>query len=499
MPEIYQLHDNCSVFHKEAGLIKTPQVIIDRVSNWAISCFCKKLVDDYIIPHTLPRLEERKSDGEETENIKKSAKIFNRKWYELDTFLHTSISFQDATNDYYKFVFALPMWNPDKDPMTGLDGFFDANEAPAFHLSLQRFNENGQIHVFFSSQGEEHINKLVSEDDIKSELSDVYTYINNTCKMFFRFVDGADANGSNYFQTTSNQDINEVKKLIVFSNTKIQKQYPDYHYMLFPASKVLPQDIITSIVGVKNVGLQLAFASTQHEKTYIYPKENWQGLLSSEPRLQNHIGTQDLLQLGTLYVGRVMKQDVASIMAGEWYQAKVGGKVIALEEVLQTIKTTVRHEVDHAYQTLVGFLTRSDAGGVEPASGHREYSMHGKSLARPNEPRLEHSLRDVEFYTNLADSVVAYKQAINKLPLYLQQQFLRCYIGYDHLSNFTLTNAQQEIGNVSGKPPNQNQWNGIVLAYGFLIENSRFFHELQQYQPAKYQKAVKEFLKATGH
>lgn len=131
--------------------------------------------------------------------------------------------------------------------------------------------------------------------------------------------------------------------------------------------------------------------------------------------------------------------------------------VSSFQQGADWIKETARHEVQHVGQDLLRFIQgmKEDAG------------LPGKAIREPREPgnykRKPHALRDVEFYTRIADEVEIFLRRVRKIPMGDRRYFVREVVG---------------------------------LSRGLSRNTVSFFKELKDNEPKKWQKAVAEFFKA---
>jgi hypothetical protein len=132
---------------------------------------------------------------------------------------------------------------------------------------------------------------------------------------------------------------------------------------------------------------------------------------------------------------------------------------------VEWIKEALRHELQHLGQDLKDFLDGlpRDTTGL-PSRRIRSPGVNPAGHPTSGGERLPHALRDVEFYTRLADEVDGFLLTIRNWP--------------------------------------KNKWRDRVRAWvGDPVDpllTSHFFKALRENQPAKWRKAVAEFIKAIG-
>lgn len=491
MPDVSKLLDYCSLFRKKAGLIKAPPAIINTFSEWAVSMFCKKLVEGYLIPRSLSELEQRKVGGKQTIAAHKKAEDIKQKWNRLNDFLNTYQSRYktlDKLVSSNKFVINIPSFNTSKDGITGLSGFVDISKAAALLLSIEK-QENGSIRFFISINGNEIENSILSQADhtddrLEPLLLKYEERIKAICWEFISFI-------SDDYKPTQEQNIIEIKQLIAFCNANIKPNYTTSQKFTFPISSVFSPGMKNMLTAIKDIEVITIFASNKIDQDALYNREEWKGIFAENVSAHTS-GDRRVLHLGTIGVGRIVKEDLNNIMS-----EPARSKFEILKSMLDEIKTTVRHETEHLFQTFTGFMTGTRAG--LPSKKLREYGYQEYGVATNNleAPQLQHSLRDIEFYTDLGDSVSSYKRMIASIPLYLQSNFLRSWIALDPM--ITPKTVSDIIEFRENRPINDQQRSLINEAFRTLHSHRGFFDKLQGYNKPKYQKAVKEFLKAIGH
>lgn len=220
---------------------------------------------------------------------------------------------------------------------------------------------------------------------------------------------------------------------------------------------------------------------TQAGKTYksraskVFPVDvtGWKYVKTDEPviefagtLLREKLGPEDinkaLHELGWKEITVEVHFVPAKTSLGKWFgnrkllQVRIRGahvlNVRGFNNYLRGILRTVRHEVQHVGQDLLPTIKM--VVGVQdmglPSIRLREFQGRRRKRKQPR----EHALRDVEFYTRLADEISEYVAEAQKTqPRYYEDLF------HERLATRT------------------------------------FFQKLQEYQPKKYRKAVSEFYK----
>jgi len=146
-------------------------------------------------------------------------------------------------------------------------------------------------------------------------------------------------------------------------------------------------------------------------------------------------------------------------------------------------------------------LGLSELAGLPSKKIRSPENAHGFSSStteQGNNERLEHSLRDVEFYTRLADAINDFNQAKIKLPVFLHRLFFEYFVGRIDSDTFKNTASKEyELKEPYKTIAIINVAIGTTLASVQQSNGMEFFRSLKEKQPLKYQKAVKEMYKAT--
>lgn len=150
---------------------------------------------------------------------------------------------------------------------------------------------------------------------------------------------------------------------------------------------------------------------------------------------------------------------------------------------IEEIGRIARHEFQHVGQSLLKVLTgQSEILGL-PSPSIRDTARDPLGFPKtPSgtrfDPRLRgpHALQDVEFYTRLADEIVAFQRHSRHIPIHLRREAVAHY-----------TAAK------SGMFRYDNQEKGQTITR--RIGPAPFFESLKRDQPDKWRKAVAEFVK----
>ena len=104
------------------------------------------------------------------------------------------------------------------------------------------------------------------------------------------------------------------------------------------------------------------------------------------------------------------------------------------------IKRVVMHELGHVVQTLIESIQKLQETGGLPSERIREtnadpdgniYDGYGGFLIDPktqNNVKIDHELRDVEFYTRLEDLIANFKNILTKYPVWSHKNLFDVFI-----------------------------------------------------------------------
>ena len=147
------------------------------------------------------------------------------------------------------------------------------------------------------------------------------------------------------------------------------------------------------------------------------------------------------------------------------------------------VKDTVDHELIHMVQqigNLVKNLGRPGFGLPPRNIRNPDFDPYGFEKGKPQEgiPSREHTLHEVEFYTNLHDAISEFKQIAAQLPEGLEKDFFRIFIG--------------------DQTPSNNQLRAYPVEIRYKIRTNYFFGELKKLDQKRWQVAVKRMTQYLG-
>jgi hypothetical protein len=297
-----------------------------------------------------------------------------------------------------------------------------------------------------------------------------------------------------YFETYSEQSLRQLHMTrALFEQRRVTKDW-DGKKFLIPIREI--PYFAELKLPVENIEFKASFVTNPSDQKMISDYEGgWLGLWSARNITLDEVKTdlvkQDRLPLGTVYVYRNVKEEFAEgISAGD------------RKDALDELRDTVRHELLHMLQWAFKHLkSLTEIGGV-PSRKFRDKNLdvHGRPLDElkvPVDPkkRVEHELRDVEFYTRLSDTVHEFQRARTILPLSMHAVMARAWVSLIERPAFReiLKNAPElRHLSTSERALLFNRAESMIYNHG----ERNFFSNLKAQQPLKFQKAVKEFMKA---
>lgn len=127
--------------------------------------------------------------------------------------------------------------------------------------------------------------------------------------------------------------------------------------------------------------------------------------------------------IGTVYVLVKVDSYIQTLKSLRW-------KMKVYDTIIQDLYSTTRHELQHLVQTFIDWT--SGGGKALPAVKTRlsdpSYNRSGTPKHPPLLDRQKHQLRDVEFQTDLSDSIELFQREKQKLPKEVQTLFAKAWV-----------------------------------------------------------------------
>lgn len=162
-----------------------------------------------------------------------------------------------------------------------------------------------------------------------------------------------------------------------------------------------------------------------------------------------------------------------------------------IEKIVFDIKMTVRHELQHAVQTIIANSKKIKEQDLI------NKKIKNKSIMKEYD---DHIHQNIEFYTNLTDSIEEFKQIRFKLPEMFHRILFELWIAAitpKKFFDFVKQNIKQiqdvsvQVETMETIEEHTKNDNTSVIGKNYLM-----FFQIKNKEPEKYKKAVKEFYKA---
>lgn len=271
-------------------------------------------------------------------------------------------------------------------------------------------------------------------------------------------------------------DLKPLEKVDIFSETKPNNYYKrkELIELLIECKRFITKKIspnTTFYIKSPFSDKLFSFGAVFLLEDSPYRKGFWN---SEEIKYQNDIENDDIFKLGFLTL---------------LFDAKIDYPydIDKIEIKANEIKITVRHELQHMMQTLI----KCEHGQI-----NSDKVQLGKNIRETNfdNENLTHYHRDVEFYTDLNDSIELFKSIIVKIPLFLHQFYFDSWIAI-----FSVNSFWQKLESPEVKMFFRKQRITLERKFSFyekeLKQNGSMFESWKLHEPEKYKKAVKEFYK----
>jgi len=464
--------------YKSAGLVKVPEKLLKQVEDYAINVYLK---------HCKLQLNSVLNNNSERNKL---IPFFNKLLDKLDELDKLGISIIDNLPNESVYDIEISYFDEYIDERSGLIGNYDWVKHPsAFSIFIKKHNENSyNFRLFINYKGKEakiDLIKNITKDQVINFINKHYYFINKIYKDFYDFVHYKfETYNENYMKKIHflngfiNSKINDsdiTKNIFKFDLNDLNLNINSFQH--FPLSK-----------NKKEFKFKVIFASSAKEKKQIFNDKDWAGLW---------IPNRNSYPL--LYVFQKIP-----------LKSEINEKIINAD--ILDIKNTVRHELQHAFQTFVergkdlpesaGLPSKTmrdvkyDPWG-RPISKKEDDNVDVKSSEKNNKEKdnLEHHKMDIEFYTDLTDSINRYKQFIRNIPKPLWKTVFLYWIDQIEDRDIYL-NIKTYFNKLENK-----QFQADLKTKQFYKKiigiNDVFFITLKvdPIQQEKYKKAVKEFYK----
>lgn len=506
-----QLSKYIDLFYKRAGTLKVSDKLLKEVSDYIVGCYCAHIGEDLgklIKTYTkrgkiFDQAEDKLLLWEELYYLCKGIKQYTGTGEELS--LLDDLVKLSAEND-----FTLPKIDMRKQDRTGLDGVSLPGDAAFFRFEkssgayrLDYFVDINKNSYHSSEEDGEGSISTAKFDISKSDLSAL-----EAAKLITEIIDNDKFSTPHiYLKSLRRNYDGDRASSATFSDMKVV-----YGFCLKASANIkddvaqvfsVPNELFSFSNKIKNQDISVKARLVDNKlRPFIYKTEDWMGLwdsTNSEVRHKN-------IMLGTVYVAADLDNDAKKIES-----------LADLKKKLDVLKQTTRHELQHFMQTAMSYLISGGASkefGL-PSRKIRETEQKQPPTGQSEKTYSSHALRDVEFYTRLSDNIDEYNRVKTELPVPLHNLLRRGFIK-DISSEEFKSKLLGELRVLEDKSMQKDpRWSGYsdMRKVEFLersinintrqfripyeaVVSDNFFAKLKEHQPAKYRKAVIEFLKA---
>ncbi len=471
------------IFKKRAGILTVPPALLKQVEDWAVGCYCYHLLKkfDEVILNQNSRIRK-------LETAKFQLNDFNEGMIAIDYFISSDdidIGFNVFKSWAEKSQFhTIPFFNKLEDVETGLQGIIN-NLDYVVKLAFVDLGDNlYNFSLKFPNWGTTISEKQITKEELKKILQNNYDDIE---AIYARFKDFLYYDNYDTYDKLSMRDLHLKKFIYKQLNFNEGKGYRLSQAMTFPINQIPYFKDLK--LPVENIGFRAEFL-TGNQKSSYNVSEDWIGLFSPQDISLDDL--KDLVHLDTLPIGTIaIYRDIEADFEN-------GLEEISINQAIQNVKKTARHETQHLLQWAFKYLKNLKEQGGLPSKKIRDKNtdIHGRpqDITGTKNERIEHGLRDIEFYTRLQDTVSEFNNVKTNLPLSMHHVFAKAWIG--EISPEEFSKLFHEFIKENGL--NTAQSLDFSIAFSVLKNHGgrKFFQNLKEKQPLKYQKAVKEFYKA---
>ena len=517
-------------FYKAAGVLKIPTKLEAEVCNWINARYAKLMSDK--LAKLINSLKKREGNHQHMSELHKK---WEKLYYLIESIKDTNRyggkdDLPKAINELVKFTSTNDLNIPDfslqkKDPPSNWLGVVTKGNLS----TLFRFEKKSKDTYRFqfiahltskmlSKSAEENKDNYYSIKPVKTDVSNHNLNINDAATILIAQLDSIANVCSILDHFRSNYDYADpdyVKKLKMAHILSVKHAAPlEGDNSVMKVFSVNRQDISQSSAfkNISHFSFHVGLVP-EEEKKNINVGEAWLGVWLA---LRNARSEGGGLNLGTIYVAADIESDFEEIQSN-----------MDITKFFSRLNETTKHELRHFMQDVIDKLVgKEDVGGL-PGKKIRDpnYNIHGININPKiqNHPvknelldesgRLNHALRDIEFYTRLSDEISKFNQTKSRLPLSLHQAFAYAWVGQITKEEFSARAAatfrlmaykkhELDPANVEYSSHADRlaaMWvRDAESTFNNMEWNNKFFRALAAHQPLKYEKAVKEFMKAVG-
>ena len=446
---------------KTAGRLKYPEALATSIQDWASTVYCKKVLS--LIQSLESKVEKRDKTFQFNEN---NCQFIKRKFSKISELLPEINSATELKAPHFSKSF---------DESTGWNGYSDNIKPASFHLfiyhteddlynfSLTINTEDSNVYIPFTKGNSKQ--KVVNY--IYDKLDEIHAFLKNYQSF------------TNIFYTHSNDFRRNLKELKVECLINIKGDYVNDQTFVINPKDILLKDQYDLAPDRLNLKCKFIFSKSIAKKIH---DGNWHGLWDDVYiYITENLPTEKEVQ-------QLFKPD------------DLVSKIIE-------IKRVVMHELGHVVQTLIESIQKLQETGGLPSERIREtnadpdgniYDGYGGFLIDPktqNNVKIDHELRDVEFYTRLEDLIANFKNILTKYPVWSHKNLFDVFICKMSVKDFKSYLSTDDGGPI--KKMNKTEASKLI-DYSKLEQKTMWIEKLKHHNPRKCGKAISEFTKAVS-
>ena len=518
--------DRFASLSKSAGIIKTPPELTKTLVSWAKSVYCSKVLttinDQINVSQYRNEMAKHLADLAESEDYQALREAAQNQDFKTilpkqgETFQVRIGRFSDFQNLYDKAV--------DKD--TDFEGTYDATGSPDLWITIYahtgfRGFYNARVKIFSDDTG---LVKELREDKLIEMLNDSAWLIRDEMSRFDNFRLYA-------YQTADNNHIKRLTQTRVECLRHIKPNFTNPQTFPLPTIPELEdlgyiKPTEPAFAGRKSkqaFTAEFIFTDTKEgrKKANLLSQEGWRGLYipssmifiardaPNNPYAQGLVSDLSDIERTAIHELRHMMQTRITQTKRLDYADK---PEIQINQTLNLSGEPKKPTNNPISGKPLGSTKKRHQRWLTKRKDRKAYlaGLPGRSLREqrhdpygqtfnnprigPRAPRQEHSLRDIEFFTDLGDKIAEFKETVSQVPRKLHRAFFHTFTGQSTPSEFNRHShdvLHQEMGMRYGIDMEALQpWTMRTLREGHY-----FFDLLKRTNEPKYRKAVNEFYK----
>lgn len=498
MKRIQNLDFLASQFLKQSGLIKVPENTIKEVSDYIISAYCANILNKLN-----PFIEAVQARAKMVNTLHNNLIMWEDSLNLITKVLSTQdpkdLAILDKACIDRKFP-TIPYISMAEDSETRMVGLIDKTKSG---LSFECMSDNDnywcslKINLPEDPEGKNYYTFKSEEINLtqKEAINWLHT-INDQLTEGFNLFRGAISNFDIYSSSY-------IKNLILTKGVLIRNSKSSSSSLFSRTFSIKEEDLpywyLSLPKSIKSLSFNVHFVPSKEGAKVIHESEGWEGLWVKTDinRFPGYIGD--------LYIHKDIENELEIIKK---YRSN---NISELNNIFINIKDTVRHELQHMIQSFIQQLSSAKpVSHLKKELRDPRYDQHGDLvLTKSPNTRQIHSLREIEFHTDLTDSIEDFLKYKTNLPKELHPFYAKAWVLDITPSRFeTIAHdyqlAIEKSKNIYNTP---EQISNIRTAVNALNSANFFFRDLkkaleiekdkkyQQIYQNRYNRAVSEFMK----